>query len=179
MWKNIVRHAVPYEKLRQEEHGMGRSEGTKAHLHRFARVVIRFDSQLLQLWYNGDKLIDGLRCEWYEPEAHWTWALGARTGQRADDHFLRNLTMVSSDYALDPGAITLEVSLNDQDYTGPDDYTAEAADGNAVATPRGPKVPFCESSFRASRAWGMYSVESPRSLKTFLASLSASSTRSS
>ena len=138
VWKNIVRHAVPYEKLRQEEHGMGRGEGTKAHLHRFARVVIRFDSQLLQLWYNGDKLIDGLRCEWYEPEAHWTWALGARTGQRADDHFLRNLTMVSSDYALDPGAITLEVSLNDQDYTGPDDYTAEAAAGTAAVTPRGP-----------------------------------------
>ena len=138
VWKNIVRHAVPYEKLRQEEHGMGQGEGTKAHLHRFARVVIRFDSQLLQLWYNGDKLIDGLRCEWYEPEAHWTWALGARTGQRADDHFLRNLTMVSSDYALDPGAITLEVSLNDQDYTGPDDYTAEAADGTAAVTPRGP-----------------------------------------
>ena len=46
--------------------------------------------------------------------------------------------MVSSDYALDPGAITLEVSLNDQDYTGPDDYTAEAADGTAAVTPRGP-----------------------------------------
>ena len=139
MWDNEVRHTVAVPGLRTPAHG------------EFAPLHIRLDNKLLQVWWKGVAVVPALVCEWYAPRPHWTWAIGARAGQRADDHWLANLTMLSSHYAVDVGAVSIDVSLNDQDYTYQHQYyafygspelsafspTSGPADGGTQVTLRG------------------------------------------
>ena len=90
----------------------------------FANVHVRMDNQVLQIWYRGSKVVHGLLCPWYAPKTEWTWALGARAGQRADDHWVANLTFMSSNYAVDVGAVSLDLSLNSQDFGAAGRYYA-------------------------------------------------------
>ena len=90
----------------------------------FANVHVRMDNQVLQIWYRGSKVVHGLLCPWYAPKTEWTWALGARAGQRADDHWVANMTFMSSNYAVDVGAVSLDLSLNSQDFGAAGRYYA-------------------------------------------------------
>ena len=107
MWNTEVVWSVRHASLRTPADG------------EYARVLIRMDGRYLQLWYRDEKLIDDLHCPWYRPLKEWRWAIGARAGQRADDHFVANLTMHSSHSAYDVGAVELRLSLNDQARSPP------------------------------------------------------------
>ena len=83
----------------------------------YAHVRIRFVEGRLEVSYRGVLIVAGLECPWFAPKPHWEWAIGARAGARADDHFVANFTMRSSHAAAAIGAVPLEVALNGQDYT--------------------------------------------------------------
>ena len=105
MWDNVIMHTVAVPDFRTP----GDDE--------FAPLHVRLDNRLLQVWWRDRRIVLGLRCPWFAPQPSWRWAIGARAGQRADDHWVANLTMLSSHYSVDVGAVSLDVSLNDQDYT--------------------------------------------------------------
>jgi hypothetical protein len=73
MWAGDIVYSMGVDDLRT------RADGEFAHVH------IRMLGQVLELWYRGVSLIHELRCPWFEPRVEWTWALGARAGQRGTD----------------------------------------------------------------------------------------------
>ena len=139
MWSGDIVHSVGVDDLRT------RTDGEFAHVH------IRMLGQVLELWYRGVSLIHELRCPWFEPRADWTWALGARAGQRGDDHWIGNFTMRSSHSVHEVGAVELRVSLNDQEYTpGPTPfhvYYGEPSLTPGAAPCRAPSTSTCALAF--------------------------------
>jgi hypothetical protein len=142
MWRGNVVHTLSTSTLRTP------SDGEFAHVH------IKFERMLLDLWYRGVRLIHQLFCPWFYPSPEWQWALEARAGQRADDHWIRNFTMRSSASLYDLGAVELRLTLNDQDYTtGGTPFHVYY--GRPVLTPghsmcRSPSVSECPNAFSPS-----------------------------
>ena len=104
IWDGEIVHSVGVDDLRSPEYPGDGGPG-------YAQVHVRMDNQLLQLWWRGRKLVRGLRCAWYAPQPSWEWAVGARAGGRADDHWVANLSFVSSEYSVDAGAVSLGMAL--------------------------------------------------------------------
>lgn len=103
MWRGNVQHTLSTSTLRTPNAG------------EFAHVHIKLEGMFLDLWYRSVRLIHRLFCPWFYPQPEWQWALEARSGQRADDHWIRNLTMRSAASPDDLGAVELRITLNDQE----------------------------------------------------------------
>lgn len=142
MWGGNVMHTIGVSTLRTPTAG------------EFAHVHIKLERRLLDLWYRGVRLLHGLRCPWFYPQPEWQWALEARAGQRADDHWIRNMTMRSTSSVDDLGAVELRLTLNDQDYTTGStpfhNYYGHPALTPGIVPCRPPSVGECANAFSPS-----------------------------